>query len=236
MKLIGMMLLTWWSCSIWGGPRLFLAPVNHLYIPEGFDNNDSVEVVVTGMFSNLCFSRNNVSVDIRDNTIELKVTALAPEVILMEGMFCPEMDVPFKEVISIGNLSGGDYEIRVNEKARQALNGRLRIAEASSQSVDENLYAGIESIEVKDPKNIVLHGWLPSDCLELDKIKLVNNARDTVSVLPILKKVKDVCDKKEVTVAYSVNLEKIKLKSKKILLHVRTMDGKSVNTILNSDL
>jgi hypothetical protein len=36
------------------------APVDHLFVPNGFDNNDNVEMVVTGKFPTNCYSRNKV--------------------------------------------------------------------------------------------------------------------------------------------------------------------------------
>ena len=35
-------------------PTEKLVPVDHIYVPTGFDSNDTVEVVVTGYLPNLC--------------------------------------------------------------------------------------------------------------------------------------------------------------------------------------
>lgn len=209
------------------------APVDHLYVPKGFDSNDSVEVVVTGTFPNPCYSRNGVKVDVKNGEVEINVMALAPEVILMEGMTCPDMPVQFKEVVTLGNLQGGTYSLQVNGEQSSSLNRNLKIAEASSQAVDEYLYADVEWIEKKSSSEIVLHGFRSSDCLDLDKIKVVSNGEDTLSVLPILKQVSKKCNALNVPVSYPVKLDLSGLKTKRPLLHVRTIDGKSVNTILS---
>lgn len=109
-------------------PEVILAPVEHLYVPTGFDSNDSVEVVVTGNFPNTCYSRNKVEVKVRDAIIDIKVTSLAPEGSLITGRACPEMLVPFKEVVGVGNLQGGEYEIRVNADSVTSLGKKLSIA------------------------------------------------------------------------------------------------------------
>jgi len=82
-------------------PEIILAPVDHLYIPEGFDSNDSVEIVVTGTFPNTCYSRNKVDVSFLGDIIDVKVTAISPEQknSVVEKN-CPQLKVPFKEVVS----------------------------------------------------------------------------------------------------------------------------------------
>src|SRR4051812_28210755 len=86
------------------------APVKHLYIPDGFDSNDSVELVVTGTFASPCFARNTVSVKVIEDKIKIEITAIRRNTKAM----CPEMLVPYKEVVSVGNLQGGAYEVTVN--------------------------------------------------------------------------------------------------------------------------
>lgn len=38
-----------YSMAAFAGPEIVTAPVKHLYLPDGFDSNDNVEVVVTGL-------------------------------------------------------------------------------------------------------------------------------------------------------------------------------------------
>jgi hypothetical protein len=213
-------------------PEIILAPVDHLYIPEGFDSNDSVEVIVTGTFSNACFSRNNVEVKVRDQLIDIRITAMAPEVIMMAGRMCPQMIVPFKEVVSLGNLQGGDYKVVVNAGSSFTLKNTLKVAEASSNSVDDHIYAAVEWVERKSENEFILHGWRYSNCIDLDKVKVVSNGLDTLSVLPVMKQLSDFCPMKMTPTAYPVKLDFSSIKMKRPLLHVRTMDGKSVNSIV----
>lgn len=201
------------------------APVKHLYIPSGFDSNDSVEVVVTGTFPNPCYARSTVSVDIKDDQIAIEVTAIRRET----KAACPQMEVPFKEVVSLGNLQGGAYAITVNNK----LSDNLVVAESPSNSVDDHIYAAIDNLEKKGPNAYVLHGWRYSNCVQFDRVEVVSNGKDTLSVLPIMKQVSDHCPMKGMPVAFPVNLNFRNLKTSEPLIHVRTMDGKSFNTILN---
>lgn len=212
------------SALSWGATNVGPAPVKHLYIPDGFDNNDSVEVVVTGYFPNPCYSRNTVEVLVKDDVVEVLVTALQTE----NKLLCPDMAVPFKEVVALGNLQGGHYKIHVNS----TLSGQLKIGEADSNSVDDHLYAAIDQIESKGAGKYVLKGWRYSPCIELDHIEVISNKNDTLSVLPIMKQVSDFCPMKLTPVSYPVNLDLSSLKENESLIHVRTMDGKSFNTLI----
>lgn len=213
------------SLNAWSG--ITQAPVKHLYVPKGFDSNDSVEVVVAGLFPNPCYSRNTVEVVHNENKILINVTAIAPD----EAVVCPQVMTPFKETVSLGNLQGGTYSIVVNNTLRDS----LFVEEASSRSVDDNIYADIDRIEVKGANEYVLHGWRYSPCITLDKIKVISNLKDTLSVLPIMKQVSDFCPMKMTPVAYSVKLDTSMLQVENPLIHVRTMDGKSFNKILNQE-
>ena len=202
-----------------------LAPVKHLYVPIGFDSNDSVEVVVTGTFPNPCYSRNTVTVDIKGDQIAIEVDAIRRDT----KAACPEMQVPFKEVVSLGNLQGGTYDLVVNNK----LNDSLNVGEASSNSVDDHLYAAIDQVEHKGGDEYILKGWRYSNCVDLDNVQVVSNGKDTLSVLPVMKQLSRFCPMKGMPVAYEVKLDFATLKTKEPLIHVRTMDGKSYNTVLN---
>lgn len=208
--------------------EIVLSPVNHLYIPKGFDSNDSVEIVVTGVFPNACFSRNDVQVAVNNDVIDITVTALEAE-----KMKCIQMKVPFKEVVTIGNLQGGEYEVRVNQKSRFPLKDQLMIEEASSNAVDNYTYAAIDWVEQKSENDFVLHGWKYSNCVELKKIEVISNDKDTLSVLPVMKQTAQDCPMKGMPVSYPVKVDFSSIKMKRPLLHVRTMDGKSVNSIVN---
>jgi hypothetical protein len=226
------LLLFLFSSLAFSQSEIIQAPVDHLYVPTGFDSNDAVEVVVTGKFPNTCYSRNSVDVKIKGDIVNINITAIAPAKPILTEKSCPQMVVPFKEVVTIGNLQGGNYEIRVNQNSATSLSDELVVAEAASNSVDDSIYAAVEWVEKKSNNEVVLHGWKYSDCLELDKVKIVSNNKDTLSVLPVMKQVRDFCPMKGIPSKYDVKFDVSSLKFDRPLLHVRTMDGKSVNSII----
>ncbi|MFZ4713453.1 MAG: hypothetical protein ACOYL6_07075 [Bacteriovoracaceae bacterium] len=205
------------------------APLKRVYVPKGFDNNDSVEVVVAGELPNPCYSRNTVSVDINQNVIKVKVTAL---VNIVEDKDCADMIVPYLDTISVGNLQAGDYKVVINSDSQNQLTQGLSIDESSSNAIDEYVYASVKSVEQKGTSNVfTLRGQEISDCYILDRFQFVDNNLDTISVLPIMKKIKDTCRPSKKSFSYSTKIDFSHIKINKPLIHVRTMDGGSVNVL-----
>jgi hypothetical protein len=215
-------------------PRVIDAPVDHLFVPSGFDNNDNVELVVTGYFPNPCYGRNNVAVKVVNDEIQVRVTALVRQEEKAEA--CAAMIVPFKEVVPVGNLQGGDYKVVVNSNTRFELTDQLKVVEAASQNQDDHIYAVVDYIELGflggESGSAQLVGWNPSDCLALDHVEYVSNGKDTLSILPIMKKIRDFCPLKMVPLTIPVNFNPESFSHPKILLMSRTIEGKSVNTIM----
>lgn len=219
------------SSLLYAGPIVVNAPVEQLFVPKGFDNNDNVEVMVTGNFPNTCYSRNKVEVKIHDEIVDVTVTALSTK---EDNDVCENIQIPFMESVTIGNLQAGDYKIIVNKK----LSDKLNVETASSRSVDNHLYAQIQYIDLGFTGGLsgdaILVGRIQESCLALDTVKYISNGKNTLSILPVLKKVSDDCsntDKKYLEVP--VKFQPKAFASEKVLLFVRTMDGKSVSTLVD---
>ena len=214
-----------------GTPVERLVPVKNIFSPEGFDSNDNVEVIVEGHLPNLCHKTPMKTVSINGNSIDIKVTALHYH---DSNPFCPQVIVPFLETVSLGVLDKGDYKITVNGKTIFEKEGSLSINESTSDAVDEHVYARVNYIEKTEGSRIVkLKGYNPSDCFVLDKIEVINNGKDVYSILPQMKQVRPDCPMEMLEFEYEVEVPN-DLKSDRVLLHVRAMKGKSVNTIFNN--
>ncbi|MFN8370963.1 MAG: hypothetical protein U0T83_10120 [Bacteriovoracaceae bacterium] len=208
-----------------------LIPVENIYVPNGFDSNDNVELVVEGYLPNLCHKSPSTEVKVIKDTINVTVKALQYH---SSDYFCPPMIVPFIQPVSIGVLNKGLYKIIVNGKSIFEKKSNINVAENTSEAVDDFVYAKTSYVEVKAGSNkAILNGMNPSDCYVIDEIKTISNGVDTYSVLPIMKKVRDFCPLKLVEFKEEFNIP-TELKRDKILLHVRSMDGKSVNTLYHT--
>jgi hypothetical protein len=214
-----------------GTPIEAMVPVDHIYVPEGFDSNDNSEVVVTGFLPNMCHKSPSADIEVKGNDINIKVTSLYYH---ESNPFCPEMIVPFTKSVPLGVMDKGNYNILVNGKSPWAKKAKIGIAESTSNSVDEFQYAYVEYVQKEEGSRIVtLRGYNPSDCFVLDKIDYVSNKKDTLSVLPKMKQIREFCPMKMVPFSYDFEVPS-ELAAKKILLHVRTMDGSSVNSIFDN--
>ncbi len=212
-------------------PQRSLVPVSHIYSPEGFDSNDNVEIIIEGFLPNLCYRSPSHSVEVKDNLINIKVEALNHQ---QEGVACAEMIVPFLEKVELGVIDKGDYKILVNGKSPWEQKGSIKVSESISDAIDESVYANVNYIEKDDRSRVVkLKGYNPSDCFVLDRIDIVNNKKDVHSILPQMKQISDFCPMKMVPFEYELEVPE-NLKSDKVLLHVRVMDGKSVNSLFNN--
>lgn len=207
-------------------------PVDHVFTPAGFDSNDNAEVAVTGFLPNLCYQAPKSVVSVVDGKISVSVKATKR----ITGMgFCTNVIVPYTEFIKIGVLDKGKYQIGINEKTNWEKKSQISIAEATSSSIDEAVYANVEDIsrENEVSRKVILKGYNPSDCFELKEIVIIDNGIDTYSILPKMKQVKTFCPKKMIPFNYEFEVPE-KLEADKVLLHVRVMDGRSVNAFFNN--
>jgi len=212
------------AASIAADPISQMAPIDHVYSPKGFDSNDNVEVVIEGHLPNLCWKAPKAEVMISGKIININVKALNYE---QDNVFCAEAIVPYLLPIEVGLLDKGDYRVVVNGIEDSA----MHIDESSSDAVDDHVYANVEYIERELGSRVVdLKGYNPSECFVFDRVEIANNGSDVYSVLPVMEQVSDFCPMK--MVPFSIDMEVPKdLKANKVLLHVRAMDGKSVNAL-----
>ncbi len=205
-------------------------PVGQIFSPAGFDSDDRAEVIVMGYLPNLCFKAPRASMELEGKKIKLKVSALKN----FRNLYCPQVIVPFMEVVQLGVLEKGKYDIVANEDTQYQKNSNMRVTEAVSDATDPDIYANVSNVErVGMGRKIVLKGYNPSDCFELKKVEFIDNGIDTYTVLPKLKQLREFCPKKEVPFSYEVEVPN-KLVADKVLLHVKVMDGKSVNSLFKN--
>lgn len=230
MKNLFVSLLFLSSLSV-GATEIIDSPVDHVFVPQGFDSNDSVELIVTGNFPSTCYSRNQVEVKVIDEVIKVHITALDNS---KKSKYCADVMIPFKEVVSVGNLQGGKYTIIINEKTNFELKENIKIDEASSNDVDDHIYAMIDYIDLGfvASGSAMLVGWSPSDCLELDHVEYISNNKDTLSILPVMKKVTDFCPMKMTPLNIPIKYDRNAFQEDKVLLYTRTIEGKSVNSLV----
>jgi hypothetical protein len=206
-----------------------MVPVEHIFIPTGFDSNDTVEIVVTGFLPNLCHKVPEAQIVVNGRDVDVNITSLFYH---ETNPFCPSMVVPFTQTVNLGLMDKGMYNIKVNGKSPWELNDKMEIDESTSNAVDDHHYAYVNYIDKEEASKgeVVLKGYNPSDCFVLDKIDHVSNKNDTYSILPKMKQIRSFCPRKMVPFSYKWKVPN-ELNERKVLLHVRTMNGNSVNSV-----
>jgi hypothetical protein len=202
-------------------------PVDQVFAPESYKSNDDAQVVVKGYLPDLCYKSPMSKVQIVGNRIDISLQAYRE---IGENISCGEMLSNFLKPVSVGVLDKGNYEIFVNGMAQP----NLHIGEFDSDAVDDIVLANVHSaIPDREMKLVKLQGYNPSDCYSLEEVEIISNGRDSYSILPKMNKVSDFCPMKMVPFEVEVEVPE-DLESEYILLHVRSMYGKSVNALIRN--
>lgn len=230
LSLVGL-ILCGGATALAGDISSVLLDSENVFVPLGFDENDDSEAIVTGWLPSPCYKRPSGHAKVIGDDIYVDLTATKFDV---ENSVCILMAVPFTVPVSLGQLKPGEYRLHVNQSNYRPKLANIRVEEANSESVDNFTYAGVEAVTpLENSREVILTGTNPSDCLELEDVKMISNHKDVFAVLPIMKKVKRTCERKQVPFSYTVQVP-AELDADQILLHVRSMDGRSVNKVFNN--
>ena len=205
-------------------PAKLPLPIKQVYIPKGFDSNDHIEVVVTGELPNLCYFGPSATAKIDGNLITIDVFAFRSA-----ARNCDAVTVPFLITVSLGVLAEGEYQIVNSRSNLNPLNSKLQVVASIAPTIDNHVYAGVDSVQrVDETSTIRMHGYNPSDCFVLDRVESIFNETNTLTILPIMKKVRDHCPMKMVPFQIEFAVPS-NLTDEDLLIHVRSMKGASVN-------
>ena len=210
-------------------PKVVNTTLQTGYMPIGFDNNDNVQLVAEGVFSNTCYRPGSVKAVVSEvnKTIHLYSRAYK-----YDGV-CLQMNVPWTKEIDLGILKSGVYKvINVCDNDKKVL-GELPITDAKVSDADDYLYAPVAQAMYE--KHYEFHfvrvtGDFPQTCLKMKEIQ-VRVEGNTLVVLPIAEKTDTVCEAKPVHYSHLAEIENVK--PGRYLLHVRSLNGKSVNNIVD---
>ena len=204
-----------------------------VFTPTGFDSNDNIQVVEAGSFPNTCFKVGPTTAHI---DAENKKIVLESKAYFYSSAWCLQVVVPYSQVINLGVLDEGTYEIAVKDaKGELHSKANLKVAKSVSAAADDHLYADIQDVQVDatdTPPTATLRGTLDYDCYEFNQIRVIHNLENVVEVLPILNDI----DPKTANCKPSARpfQKTVKLPqglSGKVLIHVRALNGQSVNRV-----
>jgi len=217
------------------------APVEHVFVPQGFDDNDNAEVIVQGRFPNACMKTGPVekTVDVQTQTIRLR-----PQVFVYRGEPCAQVIVPFIQRVTFGTLKEGTWKVEI-EGMPSVAPLPLVVKRALSAAPDEFLYAPVEEVVLLPgnlgtrQKLVVSGNWpiIPArGCFVMKQIRTTLGADNTLVVQPIAELLPaEQCSptsQRKRAFQASVFLDKsLQLDS---LIHVRVLNGESLNKFYES--
>lgn len=221
-------------------PKEVEAPVDRIFVPAGFDDNDNVEVVVHGDFMNSCYrvGRSGAKINLEKKVIEVWATALdyAPENGFEE--LCLQVTSPFIQTVKLGLLPEGDYDVVLDTPMAKEVSASLTVVKRKTEAPDDYLYAPvsnayIDSNVASEKQALVLQGTFPVwfiGCQVMKEVRTYRSAGDVLVVQPITEIVDDArCDEAPANGGFVYRKGLSEPFQEEGLLHVRVMNGDSLN-------
>lgn len=218
-------------------PALAPAPVEKVFVPQGFDDNDNAEVILHGHFPDSCMKSGpvDVSVDLNNQVISLR-----PEVYVYSSRLCLNVEVPFIQRVPLGNLPDGQWKIKVESARAVQESIPLMVQKARSSAPDDYLYAPVDEVVIlpepgREASRVVVSGRWPvapaGQCFELVRVASKLGADNSLVVLPIAElrpdgQCKNPLNLQRSFVGSSVLPGKVPAD---LLIHVRVLNGESLN-------
>jgi len=239
--LIGMMFLL-------VGSRVFAEeveiPVETLLAPShGFEEKNNIQVVLYGVLPNACYTLggNKTDMDLVKKTVLVHQYATRDRSgICAEDSSLPlhmSMVIPFTAEVSVGHLGVGDFSFQFEKPRGEKGIRALNVAPNVTLTVDSLPYAVVSGMSVPDIVNgidevrVNVEGVLTSTCTDLDDEVKVLKESDVFVLLPTVRVKHNVlCTQALVPFRKEVNLGRAM--PGRYLIHTRSMNGKSVNRLV----
>ena len=200
-----------------------------LYAPGGFDSNDHIQIVGEGLFRNACYRSAGADVAIDEGTKTIRVNPVAYE---YTG-FCLQVVLPFDRVMDVGILPAGKWQVVQGDDQSKKL-GEFIVRRALRESPDDYLYAPISQAfyRHRDGRSeITVTGSFSNSCLSLQDVR-TSVEGDVIVVQPIAALASRAgCSEGKFEFSRTITMNQIE--AGHYLLHVRSMNGKAVNSLID---
>lgn len=207
-------------------------PLEQVFVPKGFDDNDISQIVVSGYLPDMCHSFSGIKVKRSGKDIFVKAYAKRGTKILTA---CPTITVPFAEVVNLGHLEKGDYSIHFSDSESTHIN-RLNVSDAPSFYRDSYFYAQVNDIAISDDlQTVSLNMTLPSSCVDFDGIQAVYNGSDVMSLLPVMEFDGESCVPEARTITRDFEIP-VDVFRRPLLIHTRSINGNSLNQVITDHM
>ena len=201
-----------------------------LFVPQGFDNNDQIQVVIDGFFPNACYSVATPAVGFDANQ---KLFTIKPRANLLEGpdVVCGTYEVPYTTTAVLGLLEPGTYTVEATGAGKKP----LTVTRSSNRGPDDDLYARVDQVDVNvelNPRQITAHlsGHFSSTCMRWQEMKVLDQG-ETIVLLPIVQiEQRDNCQAADIAFK-GVPVQLPWRGPGRYLLHTRGFNGLATNNV-----
>lgn len=211
-------------------PKIVDVALLKSYVPIGFDDNDRVELTVEGSFSDTCHKVAYSRVEVDPEHHALRIWQFAYQ---YSGI-CTQLFVPFSETVRVGVIGAGVYDIFDGVSGKWL--GQLPVVRSTHAGADDYLYAAVDDAfliaDAKGNKALTLCGEVTDRCTFLREVRVLYY-RDVIVVQPIAERIEGRCAPTRARFTKTVPLAP-ELKGT-YLLHVRSMNGNSINKLVSAD-
>ncbi len=158
-----------------------------VFSPDGFDNNDKVEIVLHGHFPSTCYRAGPAKAKFERGQVIIRNTAVRDT-----ASECLEMLVPWATTVTLGTLRSGSYPIFVESSIGERIAfDAINVTPARSRSLDDHLYGLINGALVNVDRTtkvptLTVSGSFGISCMYLKSVEIVRGKKDIVNVLPIV--------------------------------------------------
>ena len=206
-----------------------------IFTPKSFDSNDNAQIVLAGAFTGYCMKMGTTQQRVDKELKKIYIKQFISKTGNCEDL---EMYIPYSNVINLGSLPAGNYEVlAANENSSFTKMSVLpvHVASANTSGTDERLYAPVASIDFNSSGSspvITLKGVFTNSCLQLSGVEVYSRLGDVYEVLPIVKKGGTNCV--AVMRPFAKTIELNKFSTRVSLIHVRSMNGQSLNRVITN--
>lgn len=204
----------------------------HAFVPNGFDANDTVEVVVATQLPTSCYKIGMVSTEIDSDTKTLWVHVRSYQ---FTGK-CIKYPVSVFQTVRVGLVwQPGMYKVR--DRTSGATIGSLNVTEEQdppSHGTDSVAYAPLTDaylLNYYSKPSVILTGAFTNSCLGFKEVKMTPQA-DVLVVQPIIAKVQETGCRAGNFRFHKGFPIKVQIPSSTFLLHVRSISGVGINKIV----
>jgi hypothetical protein len=216
-------------------PELIVDAPENVFAPYGFDNNDNSQIVIYGNLIDTCHKTGPIQMRVDQSR---KVILLRNQIYYYPGCWCADVLTPYTQTINLGVLKTGAYEVVV-EKSDGSMEkvASFPVTASMSSSPDDFLYAPVDHVHFNkksgdSPNEVTLTGTFRNTCMKLRDIKVNYRPNHVIEILPIAEMADKNCEKAEKPFKASIPL---KANSGRALIHVRSLNGQSINQVVELD-